>query len=217
MGIAYITDSSNEGRNGIVIVDLATGESWRHLDNTAEVRAEPRFLTFVWGEPVYNNPGNGMPISYLTFGSDGIALSADGETLFWSAVASRYLYSIPTARLRDRGPTSEVLAQASVQQLTQKGVSDGMETDSNGFIYMGNSEQNAINIYNPANGTVSVYVRDPRIQWSDTFSVAGGYLYVTENQLWRAPSYWNGTDRRVKPYVLYRIPLPNNGTKVNLL
>ena len=31
-GVAYITDSSSEGRNGIVMVDLGSGESWRHLD-----------------------------------------------------------------------------------------------------------------------------------------------------------------------------------------
>lgn len=30
-GIAYIVDSSNEGRTGFIMVDLATGESWRQL------------------------------------------------------------------------------------------------------------------------------------------------------------------------------------------
>ncbi|MDQ0689351.1 sugar lactone lactonase YvrE [Arthrobacter sp. W4I7] len=30
-GIAYITDSSDQGPNGIVVADLATGESWRRL------------------------------------------------------------------------------------------------------------------------------------------------------------------------------------------
>jgi sugar lactone lactonase YvrE len=31
-GVAYITDSSTMGRNGIVVVDLGSGRSWRHLD-----------------------------------------------------------------------------------------------------------------------------------------------------------------------------------------
>lgn len=39
-GMAYITDSSSEGRNGIVVVDLGSGESWRHLDGIPEVKAE---------------------------------------------------------------------------------------------------------------------------------------------------------------------------------
>jgi hypothetical protein len=40
--VGCITDSSQEGRNGIIIiiVDLGTGESWRHLDGTAYVRPD---------------------------------------------------------------------------------------------------------------------------------------------------------------------------------
>ena len=30
-GVAYVTDSSAEGRNGIVVADLGSGETWRHL------------------------------------------------------------------------------------------------------------------------------------------------------------------------------------------
>ena len=30
-GVAYITDSSAEGRNGLIVVDLDSGESWRRL------------------------------------------------------------------------------------------------------------------------------------------------------------------------------------------
>ena len=218
-GIAYITDSSQEGRNGIVMVDLGTGESWRHLDNTPEVRGTRGFVPFVWGEAVYSLPAPGQIITFAgDFGSDGIALSADGETLFWTAVGSRTLYSISTERLRDRSLTSEILAEASVVSRGEKGLSDGMETDSNGLVYAGNIENNAINIYNPANGTVQVFARDPRLGWTDTFAVANdGYVYFTENQLWRTKSYYPGTDRRVKPYVLFRAKCPGNGTKVNLL
>jgi hypothetical protein len=49
-GVAYLTDSSSEGRNGIIIVDLGTGESWRHLDGIAEVRADRGFVPYVWGK-----------------------------------------------------------------------------------------------------------------------------------------------------------------------
>lgn len=167
-GVAYITDSSTEGRNGLIIVDLGTGASWRHLDNTQVVHPQQQFLAYVWGTPLYSYMP-GMPLSYLAFGSDGIALSADGKDLFFGAVSSRYMYSIPTERLRDQSATSEVLAQAAVMNRGQKGVSDGFETDTNGFIYHGNMEQNAVSFYNPANGTDQLFVRDPRINWVDTF------------------------------------------------
>jgi sugar lactone lactonase YvrE len=104
----------------------------------------------------------------VPLGSDGIALSADGEDLYFGPVGGRGLFSISTARLRDRSQSSELLAQASVQNRGQRGVSDGFETDSNGFIYAGNMEQNQIGFYNPKNGTMSLFTRDPRISWVDT-------------------------------------------------
>lgn len=154
-GIAYITDSSVEGRNGIIIADLGTGESWRHLDGNPAVRPDRQWLAYLWGVPLYAF-NVGRPFGYNSFGADGIALSADGENLFWKSVGSRYLYSIPTARLRDNGPTSEVLAQSSIQSWGETGVTDGMETDTNGFIYHGNMEQNAVSFFNPKNGTDSL-------------------------------------------------------------
>jgi len=84
-----------EGRNGIIIVDLGTGESWRHLDGHPSVRPEQQYLSFQWGVPLYANNA-GKPFGYNSFGADGISLSADGESLFWKAVGSRYLFSIPT-------------------------------------------------------------------------------------------------------------------------
>jgi sugar lactone lactonase YvrE len=167
-GVAYITDSSAEGRNGLIVVDLGSGASWRHLDGVAEVRAERGFVPFVWGQPLYYIPGPGKPLTSVPLGSDGIALGADGEELFFGPVGGRALYSVPTSKLRDQGPSSELLAQSSVRNHGQRGLSDGFETDSNGFIYQGNMEQNQLNFYNPANGTISTVVRDPRISWIDT-------------------------------------------------
>jgi sugar lactone lactonase YvrE len=109
-GIAYITDSSQQGHNAIIIVDLGTGESWRHLGLTKSVRSESQFLSFVWGQPTYYTEGSNPQTTNPT-GSDGIALSADGERLYFGPFASRYLYSVPTVRLRDRSPASELLAQ----------------------------------------------------------------------------------------------------------
>jgi sugar lactone lactonase YvrE len=47
-GVAYITDSSVEGRNGIVVVDLGSGESWRHLDGNPAVRPEGQNVLYLW-------------------------------------------------------------------------------------------------------------------------------------------------------------------------
>jgi sugar lactone lactonase YvrE len=214
-GIAYITDSSSEGRNAIVVVDLGTGEAWRRLENHPSVHPDPDFVPWVWGEPVYMNPGQNQTITNVGFGADGIALSADGETLYYSPVATRNLYSVPTALLRDRSPYAVQKSNAAVQLRGTKGVSDGMETDSNGLIYAGNVENNEIVVFNPETGLFESFVRDPRFSWTDTMSVAAdGYLYFTENQLWLSSSYQGGVDKRKKPWVVFRVPLKGNGTKV---
>jgi len=160
-GVAYITDS-DASHNGIVIVDLGTGVSWRHLDNAPQLHAERQSIPFIWGEAVYSVAGTNLPVTRVlsgASGADGITLSPDGETLYWTAVGSRYLYSIPTARLRDNSPASELLAQASIVSHGVIGISDGLETDSNGLVYTGNFEQNAINIFDPVSGMTKVFVR----------------------------------------------------------
>ncbi|KIW84836.1 hypothetical protein Z517_00224 [Fonsecaea pedrosoi CBS 271.37] len=173
-----------------------TGGSWPHLENIPQVRAEPGFYVNVRGDSVYMNAGSGMPISKVAFGADGITLSNDGDVLRAS---------------------SELFAAASVMDLGQKGVSDGLDSDSNGIVYAGSVETDSNVTFNHQNGTVQTYVRDPRIGWTDTFSVAGNYLYFTENQLWRGASYQSGIDMRVKPYASYRVPLLNNATKIQLV
>lgn len=165
-GIAYITDSSQEGRNGLIILDLGTGESWRHLNGHPSVRAEQQNVKTVWGEPVYYIPGPSLPFAYDSTGADGIALADNGDTVFWSNTGSRRLYSIPAERLRDRSFTSEVMAQAAINDHGQKGSSDGLMQDTNNYIYAGSFEDHAINIYNANNATVTTYVRDPRIGWT---------------------------------------------------
>ncbi|KAK3938676.1 major royal jelly protein [Diplogelasinospora grovesii] len=228
-GVAYITDSSPEARNGLIIVDLHTGHSWRHLSLGRSVRSEAQFLPFVLGQPVYSYDPPTRVATWLPDGGDGIALSADGDELYYSPLASRYLHSVPTRLLKTGNKpnrTSELKAQGAVMTHGQKGVSDGFETDSNGLIYMGNFEANAIVTFNPRNGSVTTFVRDPRINWVDTsksptekqMSIAeDGYLYFTVNQLNLGVHAWPGTDRRRKPYALFRVPLPNNGTKVRLV
>lgn len=216
-GIAYITDSSTSGRNGIIVVDLGTGAQWRHLENTPFVRAELGFLPIVWGEPIYSSTGM-APISFQTSGTDSIQISADGETLFFRPLATRRMYSIPTANLRQNGTYSELLCQGSVTQHGETGFSDGLEGDSNGIIYLGNNEASAMMTFEPSTGILKTLSRDPRLSWMDTLSVAtDGYLYFVQNQMQLLKSMQGGTAKTQKPYALFRTKLVGNGTKISLL
>lgn len=168
-GVAYITDSSQMGTNGLIIVDLGINEAWRHLDNSPTVRPTQQHFKEVWGEPVYYKPGPGLPYTYDPTGADGIAFLDGGDTVVWSPTGSRYLYSISSKYLLDQSPNSEIIAQTNIRYLGEKGTSDGLMQDTNQYIYAGNFEQNAINIYNNRNNSVSTYVRDPRIGWTGEF------------------------------------------------
>lgn len=138
--------------------------------------------------------------------SDGIALSADGKTLYFSPLSSRHLYSVPTALLRDAGISDKRL-EAAVVDLGEKGASDGLEADAEGAVYATDYEHNAIR-KRLADGAWKTIVQDPRVLWPDTLSIGpDGYLYFTANQLHRQAGFRNGVDQRVKPYSLLRVKI----------
>lgn len=201
-GVAYITDSSDKGANGIIVVDLATGTSWRRLHNHPSTKAEPQFVPIVEGKPLMRREA-GRPPEHIRIGSDGIAISADGARLFYCPLASRRLYSVSTAALLDR-TLSDTQVAAAVKDEGEKTASDGLESDAEGRIYMTDYERNAI--YRRGRSGMETVAQDPRMLWPDTMSLASnGYLYFTANQLHRQPSYHEGKDLRVKPYYLFRV------------
>lgn len=194
-GLAFITDSSLSSPNGIIAVDLASGESWRQLHDHPSTRAQPEFLPFVEGKPPQ---GEARPFAVE---SDGIAMRADGERLYYCPLSSRRLYSVSTDALAD----ADRPAAPTVIDHGEKGASDGLAADARNRIYTTDYEHNAIHRRRP-DGEWENLVHDPRLLWPDTLSLPGdGYLYVTANQLHRSPNFHGGEDRREHPYSLFRL------------
>ena len=74
--VAYLTDSGAKG--ALVVVDLTTGKSRRVLDGDPSTQADPS-VTVTWnGKPLRRPDGRGGD-----FMADGIALSPNGQTLYW--------------------------------------------------------------------------------------------------------------------------------------
>ncbi|NGM12484.1 L-dopachrome tautomerase-related protein [Verrucosispora sioxanthis] len=204
-GLAYITDSAVAGPNGIIVVDLATGTSWRRLHDHRSTKAEPlsRFRPVVEGRPLLQRPADGPP-SPLTIGADGIAISADGSRLHYCPLASRQWYSVATDALADVSTSADEAAATVIHEGDKGTGSDGLEADDVGRIYLTAYEHNAVLRRRP-DGEYETVVHDPRLLWPDTLSVAvDGHLYVTANQLHRQPSFQRGRDLRRKPYALFR-------------
>jgi sugar lactone lactonase YvrE len=204
-GVAYITDSSVSGPGGIVVVDLESGESWRKLSGHTSTSPDPSFIPVVEGERLAIREKGKGPAPF-NVASDGIALSADGVTLYYCPLSSRHLFSVPTATLVDRS-LSDAAVEAAVVDLGEKGASDGLEADDKGRVYAGDYERNSIR-QRQTDGEWKTLAHDPRILWPDTMSVAAdGYLYFTANQLHRQAQFHEGKDRREKPYTLFRIKI----------
>ena len=203
-GTAYITDSSSQGPNAIIVVDLATGLSFRRLNQHISTQGEPGFVMFAEGQPVYTTtPGH--PAEPNLFAADGIAISADGKELFYCPISGTKLYGVSTAALRDQ-TKSDAQVASTVRIVTGKMPSDGLESDTQNRAYLTDPVTNSIARYDPHTGIITTLVHDPHLLWPDTMSLAGdGYLYVTANQLHRQPSLHGGDDLRQKPYSLFRI------------
>jgi sugar lactone lactonase YvrE len=203
-GMAYLTDSSLKGDNGLIVVDLASGKSWRRLDKHPSTLPEPNFAPTVEGQPLKNRPpaGGEQP---LTIGSDGIAVPAGGR-LYYCPLAGRRLYSVSLDALSDPNATDEQVVK-TVEDLGDRGfASDGLEGDAQGRVYLTDYENNAVR-RRDTSGRYEILAQDPRLIWPDSLALApDGSLYVTANQLNRQPQFHRGQDLRKQPYALFRFP-----------
>jgi sugar lactone lactonase YvrE len=155
---------------------------------------------------------SGQPPARFAVGSDGIAISADGKTLYYCPLTSRHLYSVSVDALADQAKSDSEVA-TTVKDLGERGgASDGLEADAQGGVYLSDYEHNAIRVRSAA-GEISTIVHDPRVLWPDTLSLAAdGYLYFTANQIERQGLFHSGQDLRQKPYVLFRVKV--SGTRI---
>lgn len=102
--MAFLTDSSPQS-TGLIVVDLASGKSWRRLHEQPSTKAEAGFLPIAEGQPLMLRPPHGLPKPYRSE-VDGVAISHDGARLLWpdtlSLATDGYLYF--TVNQLHRGP-----------------------------------------------------------------------------------------------------------------
>ena len=200
-GYAFITDSAARGANGIVVLDLASGESWRRLNDHPSTKADKSLTLVVEGQRLLVRKRFGNPTK-PTMGSDGIAIAPKQGRLYYCPLVSRKLYSVSLAALEDRDRKEEDVA-ATVKDEGAKGASDGMIADASGTLYVTDFERNQVKRRN-ADGTYAPVIQLPPYEWPDTLALGpSGWLYVTANQLQRQKTY-RVKDMRTRPYRLVR-------------
>ncbi len=169
----YITDSGTRG--AIIVVDLQAGTSFRALDGDASTQMEKDVVVKVDGAPL-RRPDGRQP----AFAADGIALSNDGQTLYWQALTGRTLYAVPTAKLV--AGTASSTMKAAVRKVGTTNVADGLWMARSGTLYITSPADNAVKTWR--DGTLKVAVSDPRLRWPDTMSEGpDGTIYVTASHI----------------------------------
>lgn len=193
---AYITDSKV---GGIVVVDLASGKMREVLKKHPSTQSDPAFKFIIDGHELMKD---GKPAK---FNSDGIALTPEGDYLYYKPLSDDKLYRIKTEYLRDWKLTDTALA-SHVEDLGHFTTTDGMIFDKAGNLYLGDLQHSKI-IRVDKNLKMTTVVEDQRLVWPDSYSIAEGYLYITCSQIQKQPDYNNGENKRTSPYTVYRVKL----------
>ena len=181
---AYITDS---GLGGIIVLNLTSGESWRALTDIPEVQANLNTINF-------KSTGKLTRVSQ----SDGIELSGDGNTLYFSALGGDRLFAISTDVLRNV-VLSVSQRQKKIQLLNEKNVpTDGILLKED-KLYMGDLPNETLWVFDLKVKQGHPLAFSEPIRWADSFALApDGSIYFTTSEI----NY--PLDQR-KPYGLYRL------------
>lgn len=167
-GYAYITDSN---LGALVVVDLNTGAARRVLENHESTGAEQGYTLMVRGQKVgpFGKP--------LRVGADGIAMSHDGQWVYYHALTGRQLYRIRASALQDDSMTDEQLGN-SVEFVGQTPATDGMKMGRAGNLYLTAIEHSAIVVRRPS-GDMHTVAQSDLLAWPDCIAIDGqGNLLV---------------------------------------
>lgn len=200
-GTVYIANSGFGKDFSLVIIDVASGKVKEVLRDHKTTSPEPNFLAFLEGQPrrqenkKWSAPGGG---------ADGISISPDNQTLYWTTISGRNLYSLPTSVLSDFS-TSDQDIENAVKFEGQHPACDGLAEDENGNIFFGAFEQQSL-VKRTTDGNYEVVSHDKdNYVWPDGLAYRNGYLYVTLGQWNRLASFNNGKDLRKPPYLVKKI------------
>ncbi len=181
------------------MVDFASGNARRVLDRHPSLQIEPGVKVVSHGAEVW--PGNPLLI-----GINGIALSPDARTLYWTVTTGTRARAVPTAILRQAGSTDVQIADEIQDLGAVGGNSDGLVTDAKGNLYITDVTRNGIVKYDPKTKSMSLVASNEGVHWPDTPAIQpGGDLVFTSSSL---NDHFAGS---VKPgqerYELWRLPL----------
>lgn len=203
--VAYISDSGSRAEGGaaggIIVLDLKTGMARRVLDRSPLTGDDPDRPLQVNGEPA-------LPGVALKVGINGIALSPDGQHLYWSITTGDAVYRVETRHLRDGALRDADIARQVTGPIRIGGGSDGIAVGRDGAVYVTNVTLNRVQRIDPRSLAVTTAAEGPEWIWPDTmaFDHEGG-LWVSTNHLNHAFSGRMDFDKAEPNFRIMRIRL----------
>lgn len=203
-GFAYIADSGifcDPLHGGLIVYDSNTNSVRRILDQHRFTNDEPNFFFNIDDRTVLSGGG-------MRTGADGIALSGDKETLYWTNLTGNHLYSLPTEILRDFESNETVVENAVEVAAVLPSNTDGMTADNAGNIYMTALSLDGIMKFDESTRQVSRFVHHPEMNWPDTLAWGpDGEMYVVSNHLhvW-VDGDMNFEDPEIPNFRIWEIP-----------
>ncbi|QNI31663.1 SMP-30/gluconolactonase/LRE family protein [Alloacidobacterium dinghuense] len=178
--IGYISDSgirsAPDNMVGIIVIDVASGSARRVLHKHASLQVVPGVKVFSHNNEVW--PGNPMKC-----GINGIALSPDANTLYWTVTTGFHAYSISTQLLRDPSAPDEEISAAVRNIGSVGGNSDGIVTDAEGNLYITDLTHGGIVKYDSQKHTMTLVASDAGVWWPDTPTIdhEGNLVFSSSN------------------------------------
>jgi sugar lactone lactonase YvrE len=179
-GFIYIADSgifTDPLQGGLIVYDITNDRLRRVLHQHVSAQDVPDYWFEIDGKRIW-------PDEPMRTGADGIALSADRQSLYWCALTARHLYSIDTALLRDFDSDDQTIEAAVIDHGDKGTNTDGLGADSNGLIYYTMLEGKGIGVFDPTAGTYQPLLSDDRMVWVDGMTFDNhGHLVFNNNRL----------------------------------
>lgn len=178
--VGYISDSgvrsAPDTMAGIIVVDFGSGTARRILHKHPTVRPAP-------GVKVHSHGAEVWPGKPLMLGINGIGLSPDGRTLYWTVTTGRRAYSLRTEALRS-GPADDVDLASRISDIGDVGGNtDGIVTDASGTLYITDVTHGGIVTYDPLTKTMALAASDDGVHWPDTATIHpdGDLIFTSSN------------------------------------
>lgn len=204
-GFAYIADSgifADPLCGGLIVYDKKANTARRVLNASKFTNDEAQFSFAINGRQVLKN-------GRMRTGADGIALSGDRKTLYWTNLTGNTLYSLPTALLRDASVSESELQAAVRVEVVLPSNTDGLTADKAGNIYLTALQLNGVLKYDTNTRRLSQVAYHPEMVWPDTLAWApDGTLHVISNHLhlW-VDGDMNFKDPDVPNFTIWRLPV----------